>query len=173
MTYLDIIIIIVVIYGGYNGYQKGLIYQFFISMIFFLILYKGTFVFEFVKNILQYFKFYNKNKYLFTVYSLIISFFSIIIFTYIAKKILEFFMMITCVKPIDKFFGGILGIMKYFLYISISIFFMKEINYQLNLISHNLFKNSFEKIFHFFLCKKEFLLYKIREFYFCSFKIIK
>ncbi|WP_185866246.1 CvpA family protein [Blattabacterium cuenoti] len=160
----DIIIIILVFYGGYQGYQKGLISQFFVFMIFIIIIYKGIYVFDFVKKVNV--VIVSKESYFFVIFSLIFSFFSIIFLAFLAKKIIEFIMMITWMKPVDRLFGGILGMIKYFFYISICLFFLKEANQKVDIIPYNFFQNSFEKEFQFLFSRKGYLFNKLKELYF-------
>ncbi|QIK16728.1 CvpA family protein [Blattabacterium sp. DPU] len=161
---LDIIIIIIVLYGGYHGYKKGLISQLFMFMIFLMFIFKGFYVFYFVKGILKEINIVSKK--LLIMYSIIISLFSIIFIAFIIKKIIEFIMIITWIKPIDRLGGGILGMIKYFFYFSICIFLLKEANNKIDLFPYDFFQNSFEKKFQFFFPKKESLLNKLKELYF-------
>ncbi|ACY40379.1 hypothetical protein BLBBGE_370 [Blattabacterium sp. (Blattella germanica) str. Bge] len=162
MLVLDIIIIILVLYGGYHGYQKGLISQFFGFMIFLILIYKGNFVFDLIQKI----NVVSKESYLFLVSSLIVFFISIIFLAFWSKKLIEFIMMIAWMKPVDRFFGGILGMTKYFFCISICLFFLKEANQKINIIPYSFFKNSFEKEFQFFFSRKGYLFNKLKELYF-------
>ncbi|WP_185877062.1 CvpA family protein [Blattabacterium cuenoti] len=162
MLTLDIIIIILVLYGGYHGYKKGLISQLFIFMIFFIFIYRGIFIFNFVKKI----NMINKNSNFFEFSSLIISFFSIIFLSFLIKKIIEYIITITWMTPVNNFFGGILGIIKYLFVISMFLFFLKETNKKINIIPFSFFQNSFEKEFQFFFSKKGHLLNKLKELYF-------
>lgn len=166
MMMLDIIIIILVLYGGYHGYQKGLISQLFIFMIFFMLIFKGFYIFGFIKEILKEINVVNKKSYIFVIYSIIISLFSIIFIAFITKKIIEFIMIITWMKPIDRLGGGILGMIKYFFYLSICLFFLKEANKKIDLFPYNFLQNSFEKEFQFFFYQKGSLLNKLKELYF-------
>ncbi|WP_185857556.1 CvpA family protein [Blattabacterium cuenoti] len=159
---LDIIIIILILYGGYRGYKKGLISQLFIFMIFFILILKGFYIFNFFKEILS--KYKEPNQLI--IYSIIISFFSIIIIAFIIKKIIEFIMIITWMKPIDRLGGGILGMMKYFFYLSICILFLKEANKKIDLFPYNFLNNSFEKGFQFIFYQKGSLFNKLKELYF-------
>ncbi|WP_185872448.1 CvpA family protein [Blattabacterium cuenoti] len=164
MLILDIIIIILVLNGGYHGYKKGLIYQFFVFMIFLIFIYKGIIIFDFIKKINV--VVVNKESYFFIISSIIIFFLSIIFLSFLSKKIIELIMIITWMKPIDKFLGGILGMIKYFFWISICLFFLKEVNKKINIIPYSFFQNSFEKEFQFFFSKKGYLFYKLKELYF-------
>ncbi|WP_119305482.1 CvpA family protein [Blattabacterium cuenoti] len=166
---LDIIIIILVLYGGYHGYQKGLISQFFIFMIFFMLIFKGFYVFDFVKKILMEINIANKKSYIFIIYSIIISILSIIFISFITKKIIEFIITITWMNPINRLGGGILGMIKYFFFISICILFLKEANKKINLFPYHFLQNSFEKEFQFFFYQKESIFSKLKKLYFYEF----
>ncbi|WP_185852418.1 CvpA family protein [Blattabacterium cuenoti] len=163
---LDIIIIILVLYGGYHGYKKGLISQLFIFMIFFILILKGFYIFDFFQKILKEVYLKDNKSYKYIIYSIIISFFSIIFIAFITKKIIEFIMIITWMKPIDRLGGGILGMMKYFFCFSICILLLKEANKKIDLFPYNFFNNSFEKGFQFFFYQKDSLLNKLKELYF-------
>ncbi|WP_023469931.1 CvpA family protein [Blattabacterium cuenoti] len=163
---LDIIIIIIILYGGYHGYQKGLISQFFMFMIFFMLIFKGFYVFDVVKKILTEVNIVSKKSYIFIIDSIIISFFSIIFVAFITKKIIEFIMIITWMKPIDRLGGGILGMIKYFFFLSICILFLKEANKRIDLFPYHFLQNSFEKEFQFLFYQKESFFKKLKELYF-------
>ncbi|WP_341655089.1 CvpA family protein [Blattabacterium cuenoti] len=163
---LDLIIIIIVLYGGYHGYQKGLISQLFMFMIFFMFIFKGFYVFDFVKKILIEVNIVSKKSYIFIIDSIIISIFSIIFIAFITKKIIEFIMIITWMKPIDRLGGGILGMIKYFFFLSICILFLKETNKKIDLFPYHFLQNSFEKELKFFFYQKGSFFQKLKELYF-------
>ncbi|WP_185864039.1 CvpA family protein [Blattabacterium cuenoti] len=163
---LDIIIIILVLYGGYHGYQKGLISQLFMFMIFFLLIFKGFYVFDVVTKILTEVNIVSKKSYIFIIDSIIISIFSIIFIAFITKKIIEFIMIITWMKPIDRLGGGILGMIKYFFCFSICIFFLKEANKKIDLFPYHFLQHSFEKEFQFFFYQKGSCFKQLKELYF-------
>ncbi|WP_185868707.1 CvpA family protein [Blattabacterium cuenoti] len=158
MVYLaDIIILIAVLYGGYDGYHKGLIAQFYVFMVFFLFFYQGSFFFQFFRNLLIKFDHNDtsQNSYLLIVFPIIMSFFSIIFCTLFLKRIIDGFLSFTCMKPIDQMLGGILGMIKYFIYILICLFLIKETNKQFNFFPDIFLKNSFDKIFKMIIDHKE------------------
>ncbi|WP_185869849.1 CvpA family protein [Blattabacterium cuenoti] len=161
---LNIIIIAIVLYGGYHGYKKGFISQFFMFMTFLIFFYKGESIYYIITELLNKLNIINKFSSYFIIYSLIISFFSIIILSFLFKKIIKIFLHITCMKPMDRFFGIILGMIKYFFYLSICFFFLKEANRKINIIPDIYLKNSFEKEFQFIF--SEFLFNKIKKLYF-------
>ncbi|WP_185851800.1 CvpA family protein [Blattabacterium cuenoti] len=170
MTVSDIMIIITILYGGYQGFRKGFLSQLFLAMIFFILIYKGVDLFNFSSNVLiKTVNIRNKEPIL-TGYSLVISFFMITIIAFLIKKIIEFFLSITWMNPIDKWMGGILGMIKYFFYLSICLFFIKETNKKIDLVPDNFLKNSFEKEFQYFfsIYKKGplFFFRKLEELYF-------
>ncbi|WP_185866816.1 CvpA family protein [Blattabacterium cuenoti] len=175
MVGTDIIILIIVLYGACKGYRKGLLSQLFVFIICFFFLYKGINVFHFVSEKLL--KKYSKEEPFFTGFSLIISFFFIIFIAFLTKNIIEIIFKITWIKPFDQGFGGLLGLIKYFFYLSIWIFFLKEANKKINLIPYNFFSNSFEKEFQYIfdISRKEFLFFfkKLEELYFLFSNIIQ
>ncbi|WP_185863481.1 CvpA family protein [Blattabacterium cuenoti] len=162
---LDIIIIILVLYGGYHGYRKGLISQLFIFMISLILIFKGFYVFNSVKGILKDVNIISKKPYILMIYSIIISLFSIILIAFIIKKIIELIIIITWMKPLDRLGGGVLGMIKYFFCLSICILFLKEANKKIDLFPYNFFQNSFEKKFQFLFYQKGSLLNKLKELY--------
>ncbi|WP_185883135.1 CvpA family protein [Blattabacterium cuenoti] len=154
MIYLDIMILFIVFYGGYHGYQKGFISQFFTFFIFLIFFYKGIFIYKYFIKVLKHIHIFENNALLFMIYSAFISFFSVIIFSFFTKKIIQCIMNVLCIQPIDKCIGGILGMVKYFLYVSICFFVIQEMNQKMNLIPKHLLNNSFEKEIEFLLYKK-------------------
>ncbi|WP_185870726.1 CvpA family protein [Blattabacterium cuenoti] len=179
MTGSDIMIIIIVLYGGYQGFIKGLLSQLFLFMIFFILIYKGVDLFHFSSNVLiKKVNIRNNQEPFFTVSSLGISFFLITLIAFLTKKIIEFFLVITWINPIDKWMGGILGMIKYFFYLSICLLLLLEANKKIDLIPDNFLKNSFEKEFQyiFSIYKKGPLLFffrKLEELYFLFSNFIK
>ncbi|WP_185856412.1 CvpA family protein [Blattabacterium cuenoti] len=173
----DIIIIIIVLYGGYKGFRKGFLSQLFLFMIFFILIYKGIELFHFSSNLLIK-KVHIKNEEPFlTIYSLIISFLILAFIAFVTKKIIKFFLIITWINPIDKWLGGILGMIKYFFYLSICLFFLKEANKKIDFIPGHFLKNSFEKEFQYLFSIHQkgplFFFRKLEELYFLFSKIIK
>ncbi|AER40420.1 MAG: CvpA family protein [Flavobacteriales bacterium] len=164
MILTDIIILIIVIYGGYKGYRKGLLSQLFVFMIFFMLIYKGIDLFHLFSEILPKKVNIRKEKPFSTVFSLIILFFFIIIIAFFTKKIIEFIFRITWINPLDKWLGGLLGLIKYFFYLSICILLLKEANEKINLIPYNFFQNSFEKEFQYI--RKGPIFNQLEELYF-------
>lgn len=168
MIFLDIIITTIVLYGGYKGYQNGMISQLLGFMIFLIIFYKGVYIYHFSEELVSKLNISIRHSKFFIIYSVAISFIFITILSFLSKKIIELILIITFMKPIDKFLGGILGMVKYFFYISICIFLIKETNQKTNIIPYNFFENSFSNIINILIpiSKKEFL------FYFNKFKLL-
>ncbi|WP_185873509.1 CvpA family protein [Blattabacterium cuenoti] len=153
MTSLDIIILILTICGGLYGYKNGLISQFFFPTTFIILIYKGYNIFIIYRNIL--YNYINDKIYLLTLSSITISIISTIFFVYILNKLIKHIITITCIKPIDKLGGMMLGIIKYFLYISIFLFFIKRINQVIKFTNDEFFQSYLEKKLEIFLYKKE------------------
>ncbi|WP_238784959.1 CvpA family protein [Blattabacterium cuenoti] len=190
MIFLDIIIVIIILYGGYSGYKKGMISQFFGFMMFFLFFYKGIYIYhlskefikkliskefikkliseEFIKKLIseEFIKKFdiNYSKY-FLFISIVVSFILIILSSFFLKKMIELILIITLMKPIDRFLGAVLGMLKYFFHISICIFLMKKTN----MIPYKFFESSFSnsKIIKIIptLCQKVLLFFfkKLKE----------
>ncbi len=166
MFILDLIIFFLILFSGINGYKKGFIYQFFIPSFLIISIYNGKNIFKFIKKILQkYFFLFKKDTDCLIFYSLIITFLCIILYSILVKKIINYFLNILYLQEFDKIMGALLNMIKYFIYISIYLFFIKMINEKFFIIPDNLLKNSFEKIFKFFFIKEKILLNKIMYLY--------
>lgn len=164
---LDIIIIILVLYSGYEGYKKGFVSQFFMFMTFAGFFYKGLPIFFLVKRKLKYLlKLRIENSYTINYLSLVISFFIIMIIVFFLKKVIKNIIYLTSMEIIDKLLGSVLGIIKGVISISIAFFFLKKINQKFNFVSNDFFISFFENgLFYirkllFDFIKKVFLLYK-------------
>lgn len=168
MIFLDIIITTIVLYGGYQGYQKGMISQLFGVMIFLIVFYKGVYIYHFSEELVRKLNISIISSKFFIIYSVTISFTFIILLSFFSKKMIELILIISFMKPIDRFLGGILGIVKYFFYISICIFLIKETNKKINIIPYKFFESSFSNIINIIptISKRVFL------FYFNKFKLL-
>ncbi|WP_185878103.1 CvpA family protein [Blattabacterium cuenoti] len=150
MTLLDIIILIITIIGGFYGYKSGLISQFSFPITFIILIYKGYYIFIRYKNLLH--NYINNKIYLLTC-STIISIISVIFFVHILNKSIKLIITMTWMKPIDQLGGMMFGLIKYFLYISTFLFFIKKFN--------QITKFTYDGFFHSVIEKKlELLLYK-------------
>ncbi|WP_185877583.1 CvpA family protein [Blattabacterium cuenoti] len=167
MTFIDILILILVLYGGFCGYKNGLISQLFVPTIFIFSLYKGLYIFHVTKNILRIFFNINDKTYFSHFLFIIVSFIFIVFIVFLLKRIIQFIVTIIYMDYLNKLGGFILGVIKNFLYISLFIFFFKKINKKMNLVS-DIFLDSFlEEKFQLFLYKKSsliiFLLNKLKK----------
>ncbi|WP_185882613.1 CvpA family protein [Blattabacterium cuenoti] len=168
----DIIIVLIFLYSGYYGYHKGFIDQIFKFFILFIILYKGIIVFKLVSKlvsecVIHNHELVNKKQLLFYIFS--IYFLMIILIAFSIKKIIEIVFKTIGVTFINNILGSLLGVTKYFIYLSILITFFKEVNKQIHFLPYKYFKNSFEEEFQYiFLIFKNvliFLLNKMEELY--------
>ncbi|WP_185865227.1 CvpA family protein [Blattabacterium cuenoti] len=171
MTFLDIIILILILLGGNNGYKKGLVSQLFVSMIFIIFFYKGIYIMILINKIFnEFYSSIKEYKYFLMFAPLLISFIFIIFSVFILENIIQFFIKITFMKPIDRLGGFIFGIIKYFLYISIYIFFLKKINKEIKIIPNYFFNSFLEKKLIYFLDRDgslfKIIINKFREIYF-------
>ncbi|WP_185872952.1 CvpA family protein [Blattabacterium cuenoti] len=164
----DIIIVLIFLYSGYSGYQKGLIDQLFKFIILFIILYKGIIVFQLVSKVVSEYVLHNhelvnKNQLLFYIYS--IYFLMIIFISFSIKKIIEILLKTTCGPFINKILGSLLGITNSFVYISILISFLKEMNNKIHFIPYKYFHKFFfeEEFQYIFLIFKNVFIFFLKK----------
>lgn len=117
---LDIILLIPLLWFGYNGYKKGLIIELTSLAAFILGLYLAFYFSDFTANILrQYFTI--DEKYMAAI-SFIVTFIGVLFIVLAIGKMLEKVIDILLLGFLNKFAGAIFGVLKGALFLSIIIF---------------------------------------------------
>jgi len=140
MGILDIIFIIPVIWLAYVGFKKGLIIE--LSTLLALILgvyvslYFSDITAEFLKDSLSL-----HTKYL-KLISFIVTFLLVVIAVNLAGKIIEKFVDMVALSFLNKTAGGVFGVLKAVVILSLLIFFIEKIDKKKVLLSEELTENS-------------------------------
>ena len=132
MNYIDFILIVIIIWGAFNGFKKGLINE--LASIIGLIL-----AIFFAKN---YYLFLNKKLYdlfesesdFISILSVIIIFFLTILIVKIIAKFLTKIIKFVFLGLVNKIIGSLFGILKSFLVLAILIFIFSKLNEVVNIV---------------------------------------
>ncbi|MBI3500356.1 MAG: CvpA family protein [Bacteroidetes bacterium] len=132
MSYIDIILIIPLLWGLYKGFSKGLIIEVASLAAFVLAVWGGIkfsdFLSEWMKNSFDW-----TSKYL-PVISFAIIFIGILILVFSTAKLLERFVKAAALGFANKLAGGIFGMLKFGLILSVLIFVLNAIEKNVQLI---------------------------------------
>ena len=115
MNYLDILFVLLLIWGGYNGFKSGFIIQLFMTLALFLGLYAGVHFSNFASRIITE-DFGSKSEYV-PVISFTITFLAVGAMVYFAGKAIEKVIKVVRLTPFNKIAGLGLGLIKMSFYI--------------------------------------------------------
>ena len=140
MNYIDIILVIPVVWGLYKGIKKGLIIELasLIALIFGIyggIKFSG-FVSEHIQNL------FNVSSKILPIISFAVTFLIIVILIYSLGKLLEKIVKIVALGIINRIAGGIFGVLKVTLIISFILTFINTINERIHFIDEKTKTNS-------------------------------
>jgi membrane protein required for colicin V production len=126
MNYLEIVILIPLLWGAYKGFSKGIIIE--VSSIVGLFL--GIYLAAKFSDDLEIFlsKLDLFSVHLLPFISFCLMFLGVVVLVFVLAKLLEKVINIIALKLFNKIFGAIFGMVKYALIISGIIFIMQEIN---------------------------------------------
>ena len=132
MNYIDFILIVIIIWGAFNGFKKGLINE--LASIISLVL-----AIFFANN---YYLFLNKKLYnlfesesdFISILSVIIIFFLTILIVKIIAKFLTKIIKFVFLGLVNKIIGSLFGILKSFLVLAILIFIFSKLNEVVNIV---------------------------------------
>jgi membrane protein required for colicin V production len=116
---LDIILLIPLLWFGYNGYKKGLIIEIASLAAFILGLYFAFYFSDFTAEYLK--QFFNIEPKYMAAISFIVTFIGVVIIVLILAKLLEKFINILMLGFLNKLGGAVFGILKGALFLSIII----------------------------------------------------
>ena len=116
MNYLDIVFVILLVWGGYNGFKSGFVIQLFTTLALFLGLYAGIHFSSYASKIITE-DFGSKSEYV-PVIAFAITFLAAGAMVYFAGKAIEKVVKFVRRSPLNKFAGLFLGLLKMCLYIS-------------------------------------------------------
>lgn len=110
MNFIDILIIIPLIYAGYKGFKHGLIIEVFTLLALFVGLYAGIHFSDFIAAFLK--KSFSWNSEYLPIISFTIIFLAVGAMVFFAGKTIEQMVKVVHLTPINKFFGVFFGILK-------------------------------------------------------------
>jgi len=117
---LDIILLIPLLWFGYNGYKKGLIIEIASLAAFILGLYFAFYFSDFTAEYLK--QFFNIDPKYMAAISFIVTFIGVVIIVLTLAKLLEKFIDILMLGFLNKLGGAVFGVLKGALFLSIIIF---------------------------------------------------
>jgi len=117
MNFIDILIIIPLIYGGYKGFKHGLIIEVFTMLALFVGLYAGINFSDFVAVFLK--KSFSWDSEYLPIISFTIIFLAVGAMVYFAGKTIEQMVKVVHLTPINKFFGVFFGVLKMLYIVSV------------------------------------------------------
>jgi membrane protein required for colicin V production len=117
MNFIDILIIIPLIYGGYKGFKHGLIIEVFTMLALFVGLYAGINFSDFVAAFLK--KSFSWDSEYLPIISFTIIFLAVGAMVYFAGKTIEQMVKVVHLTPINKFFGVFFGVLKMLYIVSV------------------------------------------------------
>ena len=141
MNYLDIFLIIIIGWGAYNGFLKGLIQELasILGIIFGIYLAKNYYSFLDQK---LYLLFESEANYLSLISAIIIFLLTIMIFKIVASFLTKFLKLIA-LGLLNKIIGAIFGVLKSLLILCVIIFVFSKINNVVNIIEKDKLQESF------------------------------
>jgi membrane protein required for colicin V production len=140
MSFLDIIFIIPIVWLAYVGFKKGLIIE--LSTLLALVL--GVFVSLYFSDVTAEFlkdSFDLKTKYL-KLISFIITFLLVVIAVNLIGKLIEKFVDMVALSFLNKSAGGVFGVLKAVVILSLLLFFIEKVDKKKFLLSEELTQNS-------------------------------
>jgi membrane protein required for colicin V production len=124
---LDIILLVLLIIGGYRGFRKGFLLEVVGIIAFVLALIGGLKLMQWGMEVLQ--KNYNLTGKLIPILSFILIFVAIVILVSIVGALLKNVVHLTLLGSLDKLAGSILGIFKWAFGLSMILWFFNSIGY--------------------------------------------
>ena len=117
MNFIDVLIIIPLIYGGYKGFKHGLIIEVFTMLALFVGLYAGINFSDFVAAFLK--KSFSWDSEYLPIISFTVIFLAVGAMVYFAGKTIEQMVKVVHLTPINKFFGVFFGVLKMLYIVSV------------------------------------------------------
>ena len=140
MNVLDIIIAIPLLWAAYKGFKKGFIIEIFGLLALFAGIYGGIHLSDGVAEWLDQ-QFQINEKYLPAV-SFAVTFLGVVILVFWLGKVIEKFIDLVAMKPINKIAGAVFSMLKYALIMSIVLGFLLPINQNLDLVKKETIRES-------------------------------
>ena len=138
MSYIDIFLIVPLLWGAYKGYKKGLIIELVSLAALGLGIWGGIYFSDYAVNLLV-----EKvdDKYI-PITAFMLTFIAIVLVVYFLGKLLEKLIDIVQLKFINKLAGACFGFLKFGLIISVLLFIMDRYNQRFNFLPEDLAEKS-------------------------------
>ena len=137
MNYIDIVILLFLLYGAFRGFSKGLIIE--VATLAGLIL--GVFIaIRFTEGILK--DFLNITSRYLSYIALAVTFLLVVIVVYLLGKMLTRLVNIISLGLVNKLLGTLLGIAKYFIMVCVLLMIVDALNDKFHFISEETRENS-------------------------------
>ena len=117
MNFIDVLIIIPLIYAGYKGFKHGLIIEVFTLLALFVGLYAGIHFSDFLAAFLK--KSFGWDSQYLPIISFTLIFLAVGAMVFFAGKTIEQFVRVVNLTPLNKFFGGFFGVLKMLYIVSV------------------------------------------------------
>ncbi len=133
MNYIDIILLLFLLYGAYKGFREGLIIEIATLVGLFLGVYAAIKYSYYTEDLLKDF-FDLSTKYI-SYIALAITFIVVIVAVYILGKILTKFIDVLSFGLLNKLLGTVLGIAKYFIIVGVLLLIVDALNSKFQFLS--------------------------------------
>lgn len=131
MNFLDIILVIPLLWGGYHGFRKGIVRE--VSTLFALFL--GIYgALNFATHLESFFSSFEIDKAFVPLISFAVVFLAIVVFVNILGRILDRLTKMVALGPFTKLLGAAFGLTKYLVIISAILYFFNPIERELKII---------------------------------------
>ena len=133
MSYIDIIILLFLLYGAYRGFSRGLIVE--VATLAGLVLgvYMAVRYSSYTENFLR--DFLNFSSWYISYVALAVTFILVVILVYIVGKLLTKLVDIISLGLVNKLLGTALGVAKYFLIVCVLLLVTDALNEKFQIIS--------------------------------------
>jgi len=131
MNYLDIILIIPLLWGGYHGLKKGIVREVSTLLALFLGIYGAV---NFAKDLEPLFSSFNIDKAFVPLISFAVAFLGIVVLVNIIGRIFDRLTKMVALGPFTKLLGAVFGLAKYLVIMSAILYFFNPIERELKII---------------------------------------
>ena len=140
MSYIDIILLLFLLYGAYKGFREGFIIEVATLLGLFLGVYVSIKYSSYTEDILT--VFFNLSTKYISYIALAITFIVVIVAVYVLGKILTKFVDILSLGLINKMLGTVLGVVKYFVIVGVLLLIVDALNSKFQFLSEETLSNS-------------------------------
>ncbi|MGB1039271.1 MAG: CvpA family protein [Flavobacteriales bacterium] len=138
MNFIDVFIAIVLIWFGYKGFKKGLVFELVSIVALMLGVYGGL---KFSDTTAEYLTSYVDSEYL-NIASFTVTFLVILLLVFMAGKVVEKIINMVALKMINKLLGALFGVLKMVLALGVLITIIESYDSKLNFIPKETKDNS-------------------------------